>query len=103
MTDHRLRDALKWYRLEAIAASKAVLDKKNPDAMLATLTVLALDGGKRADAALSAPPIEPVGVRGALEELCEFVKVNGVVHHDHWHGANKLIKQAQAALGAGGP
>ena len=48
----------------------------------------------------SAPPIEPVGIREALEKLCEFVKVNGVVHHDYWHGANKLIKKANAALAA---
>lgn len=49
------REALNWYEQEASAASRAMSlpkEKQNPDTLLAILTVLALDGGKRTASAL---------------------------------------------------
>ena len=48
-----LRAALEWYGQEAAAAARYMANKEaNPDALLAILTVLANDGGSRADKAL---------------------------------------------------
>lgn len=49
----RLREAVLWYEGEALGAEKAMQDgKPSPNAALAILTVLALDGGKRGRLAL---------------------------------------------------
>ncbi len=49
----KTRAALEWYGQEAAAAARHMANKDtNPDALLAILTVLANDGGERADKAL---------------------------------------------------
>ncbi len=48
----RLEKALKWYRDEAVALSKHMPSGAHTQAVLASLTVLSLDGGRRADAAM---------------------------------------------------
>ena len=51
-----LREAINWYADEARACAKNSHSGKHsaPEALLASVTVLALDDGKRADAALAA-------------------------------------------------
>jgi hypothetical protein len=67
-----LVEALEWYAEQAKAAERAMHHTHNTDAMEAILTVLALDGGKRAmdainkanappEAALSASPSSSAG------------------------------------------
>jgi len=50
-----LRDALEWYRDEAEALGRHLPTGAHTDAVLASLTVLSIDGGARARAALVAP------------------------------------------------
>jgi hypothetical protein len=54
----RLRAALNWYADEARACAKNSGSAKHgaPEALLASVTVLALDGGRRADAAMKDAP-----------------------------------------------
>lgn len=49
----QLKSALEFYRLEAAAICKNMADGKHGDALLASLTVLSLDGGKRAREAVT--------------------------------------------------
>jgi len=57
--NERIRAALSWYADEARACAKHSADKSfsAPQALLASVTVLALDGGRRADEALK-PNVE---------------------------------------------
>jgi hypothetical protein len=52
----RMRAALEWYRDEAKALAKNVESGAHTQAVLASLTVLALDAGRRADEALALGP-----------------------------------------------
>lgn len=59
MTD-AVRQALEWYAAEAEALAKNTATGAHTQAVLASVTVLALDGGRKARAALSEqPPSEP--------------------------------------------
>ena len=49
----RMREALIWYRDEAAALAKHVQSRAHTQAVLASLTVLSLDAGQRADAAMA--------------------------------------------------
>lgn len=52
MTD-AVRQALEWYAAEAEALAKNTATGAHTQAVLASVTVLALDGGRKARAALS--------------------------------------------------
>jgi hypothetical protein len=49
----RMREALIWYRDEAAALAKHMQSGAHTQAVLASLTVLSLDAGQRADAAMA--------------------------------------------------
>ena len=55
MTD-AVRQALEWYAAEAEALAKNTATGAHTQAVLASVTVLALDGGRKARAALSEQP-----------------------------------------------
>lgn len=48
----RLTEALEWYRDEARAIANNSKDKTRTDALMASVHVLSLDGGRRADEAM---------------------------------------------------
>lgn len=58
----RLRAALEWYRDEAKALAKNMAGGAHTQGVLASVTVLTLDAGQRADAAL-VPNVEVTGLR----------------------------------------
>ena len=51
--NNKMREALLWYMDEAKAIAKHLIEKPNEHALLASLTVLALDAGNRAKKALA--------------------------------------------------
>ena len=61
----KTREALEWYGEIAMSASKYMADGKHGDALLALLTELSVDGGKRASAAAAClrEEAEPVAWR----------------------------------------
>jgi hypothetical protein len=61
----RLQAALEWYADEARACAKNSHSGQHnaPEALLSSVTVLALDGGRRADEALWGPNVELSGPR----------------------------------------
>lgn len=72
-----VKDALEFYRVEAEAAAKAV-PAKQTDAMAAIVTVMSLDGGRRAREAiatlstLSLPAHEPVEEEGSRQAAVDI-------------------------------
>lgn len=91
-----VRDALEFYRVEAEAAAKAV-PAKQTDAMAAIVTVMSLDGGRRAREAiatlytLSLPAQEPVAWRTEYRSVYRG-------HDTGWHHHYSETKPNPAPL-----
>lgn len=69
MTD-AVRQALEWYAAEAEALAKNTATGAHTQAVLASVTVLALDGGRKARAALS----EQRRVMNSSDELLDCIE-----------------------------
>ena len=115
MTDHRpeVREVVSKL-VEALQAQITMRDMKKPTKLVEELSwrendeyaaKLADEALKQATTYISAPPIEPVGVREALEgflnfRLCSTFDAKGTYTRERAEALHVLQQQAQAALAA---
>lgn len=88
-----VKDALEFYRVEAEAAAKAV-PAKQTDAMAAIVTVMSLDGGRRARGAIAALSTLSLPAQEPLRQVTEFKMTpiaEGMPKRDEMRGEQTIL------------